>query len=130
MGKSNLEFFTLFTPVMNFGHEDQGVPVATEINDGSLSLAAATFFPQLGGRANREGPHAAGDNRQRHLFRKGSHWVNANISDNGGRRKDADRRQFTYTVHIPERRNGKDRRSGKDRRRAKRKENNGFAISM
>ena len=39
-----------------------------------------------------------------------------NIEDNGGRRKNTDRRRFTYTFHIPERRNGADRRSGKDRR--------------
>lgn len=39
-----------------------------------------------------------------------------NIIDNGGRRKNGDRRTFSYTVHIPERRCGTDRRTGKDRR--------------
>jgi len=37
-------------------------------------------------------------------------------SDNMGRRLGADRRQFSYDAHIPERRSGKDRRSGFDRR--------------
>ena len=36
--------------------------------------------------------------------------------DNGGRRLGSDRRQFSYTMHIPERRSGKERRSGFDRR--------------
>ena len=36
--------------------------------------------------------------------------------DNGGRRTGIDRRQFSYTAHIPERRSGKERRSGLDRR--------------
>jgi len=35
----------------------------------------------------------------------------------GGRRKLTDRRQFTYTCHLPERRSNRDRRSGLDRRR-------------
>ena len=38
------------------------------------------------------------------------------LLDNGGRRIGIDRRQFSYTVHIPERRSGKERRSGFDRR--------------
>jgi len=38
-------------------------------------------------------------------------------TDNGGRRKREDRRQFVYTFHIPERRVGGERRSGEDRRR-------------
>lgn len=37
--------------------------------------------------------------------------------DNGGRRSGGDRRCYSYTLHIPERRNGSDRRSGEDRRR-------------
>jgi hypothetical protein len=37
--------------------------------------------------------------------------------DNGGRRSGGDRRNYSYTLHIPERRNGKDRRSGGDRRK-------------
>lgn len=43
--------------------------------------------------------------------------VNGTITDNGGRRKREDRRQFEYTFHIPERRNGDDRRDGEDRRK-------------
>jgi hypothetical protein len=46
--------------------------------------------------------------------------VNKNVlfsrSDSGGRRSGTDRRQFSYDVHIPERRRGQDRRSGLDRR--------------
>lgn len=38
------------------------------------------------------------------------------IRDNGGRRLGGDRRRFSYSVHIPERRPGTDRRSGFDRR--------------
>ena len=38
------------------------------------------------------------------------------LHDNGGRRLGVDRRQFSYTLHIPERRSGKERRSGLDRK--------------
>ena len=38
------------------------------------------------------------------------------LPDNGGRRSGLDRREFSYTAHIPERRSGKERRSGVDRR--------------
>jgi hypothetical protein len=38
------------------------------------------------------------------------------LPDNGGRRSGVDRREFSYTSHIPERRSGKERRSGSDRR--------------
>jgi len=38
------------------------------------------------------------------------------ITDNGGRRCVFDRRQYSYTLHIPERRLDRDRRSGEDRR--------------
>jgi hypothetical protein len=41
--------------------------------------------------------------------------------DNGGRRSGGDRRNYSYTLHIPERRNGMDRRSGDDRRKIQRK---------
>ena len=36
--------------------------------------------------------------------------------DNGGRRSRVDRRQFSYSSHIPERRTTGERRSGLDRR--------------
>lgn len=40
------------------------------------------------------------------------------LPDNGGRRSETDRRQFSYTSYIPERRTGgEDRRVGKDRRK-------------
>lgn len=38
------------------------------------------------------------------------------FNSNGERRKNGDRRQFVYTIHIPERRSGTDRRSDSDRR--------------
>jgi len=38
------------------------------------------------------------------------------ILDNGGRRSGGDRRNYSYTLHIPERRSGEDRRNGSDRR--------------
>jgi len=40
--------------------------------------------------------------------------------DNGGRRSGGDRRNYSYTLHIPERRLGNDRRSGEDRRKISR----------
>lgn len=40
-----------------------------------------------------------------------------NIDNNGERRKDGDRRQFAYTFHLPERRNGIDRRDKNDHRK-------------
>jgi len=44
--------------------------------------------------------------------------------DNGGRRSGGDRRNYSYTLHIPERRNGNDRRSGEDRRKIPRTKTN------
>jgi len=41
---------------------------------------------------------------------------NATSTDNGGRRSGGDRRKYSYTLYIPERRSGKDRRDVKDRR--------------
>jgi hypothetical protein len=43
------------------------------------------------------------------------------LIDNGGRRKDSERRNFEYTAHIPERRSGEDRREREERRAKKRK---------
>lgn len=37
-------------------------------------------------------------------------------ADNGGGRSGIDRRQFSYSFHIPERRATQDRRTGNDRR--------------
>ena len=51
--------------------------------------------------------------------------VEVELTDNGGRRSGMDRRHFSYSDHIPERRivadrrNGLDRRSGLDRRNDK-----------
>jgi hypothetical protein len=49
--------------------------------------------------------------------------MNENNSTNGGRRQIKERRRFSYTFHIPERRSGKDRREGEDRRNSNRAEN-------
>lgn len=38
------------------------------------------------------------------------------LSDRGGRRLGIERRRFSYTLHIPERRSGRERRRIKDRR--------------
>ena len=45
---------------------------------------------------------------------------NSISTDNGGRRSGGDRRTYSYTLHVPERRSGTDRREGKDRRKAPR----------
>jgi hypothetical protein len=43
--------------------------------------------------------------------------------DNGGRRSGGDRRNYSYSLHIPERRQGNDRRIGEDRRKFPRLKN-------
>ena len=40
-------------------------------------------------------------------------------SDNGGGRVGLDRRQFSYVVHVPERRSGTERRNEIDRRKGR-----------
>jgi len=50
------------------------------------------------------------------LMKKQAQTDNESRSDNGGRRSGAERRSFSYTYYIPERRNGQDRRHGNDRR--------------
>ena len=45
---------------------------------------------------------------------------NLTSTDNGGRRSGGDRRTYSYTMHVPERRSGGDRRKGKDRRQTPR----------
>jgi hypothetical protein len=57
---------------------------------------------------------------------EGNISVNTNNYDKGGRRKKADRRQFSYTFHIPERRSDLDRRNGDDRRNTGRDPDNVF----
>ena len=47
------------------------------------------------------------------------------LIDNGGRRLGLDRRQFSYTDHIPNRRLNGDRRGEVDRRSALERRNNG-----
>lgn len=42
------------------------------------------------------------------------------LCDKGGRRVGFERRRYSYTCYIPERRSGEDRRTGGDRRRAER----------
>jgi hypothetical protein len=49
-------------------------------------------------------------------MKKQAGTLNALEADNGGRRLGAERRRFSYTYYIPERRKGQDRRNGKDRR--------------
>ena len=43
--------------------------------------------------------------------------------DNGGRRSGGERRNFSYSLHIPERRKNKERRKSKDRRQFLRRKN-------
>ena len=56
---------------------------------------------ETGPRANRPGPPI----------------TETTSPDNAGRRSGTDRRCFSYTAYIPERRNGGDRRAGEDQRR-------------
>ena len=42
----------------------------------------------------------------------------AAVHDNGGRRTGLERREISYTYHIPERRCGRDRRMRLDRRKS------------
>ena len=42
------------------------------------------------------------------------------VFDNGGRRTGTERRNYSYSLYIPDRRNEKDRRGGKDRRKKSR----------
>ena len=46
-------------------------------------------------------------------------WCTMDTVTFGGRRTCIERRQFSYIVHVPERRSKKDRRSGSDRRSMK-----------
>lgn len=39
------------------------------------------------------------------------------VSPKGGRRLGIDRREFSFTAHVPERRSGEDRRGDDDRRK-------------
>ena len=43
------------------------------------------------------------------------------ISPTGGRRSGIERREFSFTAHVPERRSGGDRRRSDDRRQQSRK---------
>ena len=43
-------------------------------------------------------------------------YLSYDLSDRGGRRIGIERRRFSYSEHIPERRCGEDRRTGTDRR--------------
>jgi len=63
-----------------------------------------------------------------HLVSMPTHILNH--KDNYGRRKKPDRRQFTYTFHIPERRGGDDRRSGDDRRQEDRNHDEAISSSI
>ena len=49
-------------------------------------------------------------------FKRNKEWPmnDVDIKDNGNRRFDMDRREFSYTAYLPERRSGKDRRGVSD----------------
>lgn len=51
-------------------------------------------------------------------------------ADNGGRRSGAERRIFSYTYYIPERRDGQDRRKGKERRMSHRPKINPKTLTL
>ena len=62
--------------------------------------------------------------KMKEKFVKGDEPVTAtNQIGVNDRRKNTDRRHFTYTFYIPERRNGGDRRCGPDRRNNQRYSN-------
>jgi hypothetical protein len=50
----------------------------------------------------------------------GNSGIQTIAEDNGGRRIGIDRRSFSYSLHIPERRSQDDRRKGDHRRKANR----------
>ena len=52
------------------------------------------------------------------------------FKDNGGRRSGIDRRYFSYSNHIPERRQGLERRAKTDRRSGKDRRNDFSAYSV
>jgi hypothetical protein len=54
--------------------------------------------------------------KEKHIMKVNHMWCVS--SDNGGRRQGLERRYFSYSIHIPERRSVHDNRSGKDRRSA------------
>ena len=60
-----------------------------------------------------------GKNRK-HIIKGDESVSEANPDSINDRRKNTDRRHFTYTFYIPERRSGMDRRDGSDRRTAPR----------
>ena len=49
--------------------------------------------------------------------------IHHELIDNGGRRSGFERRRFSFTYYIPERRSNNDRRSGQDRRSSINKKN-------
>jgi len=51
-----------------------------------------------------------------HIISDETEVIASFIRDNGGKRLELDRRQFSYDKHIPERRSDKERRNGLDRR--------------
>jgi hypothetical protein len=52
------------------------------------------------------------------------------LRDNGGRRSGIDRRYFSYSDHIPERRNEKERRALEDRRAGVDRRNVGGVMNL
>jgi len=57
------------------------------------------------------------ENTTMQLMRETEMETRVPLKDHGGRRSGIERRQFSYSIHIPERRSGKDRRVLPDRRR-------------
>jgi len=53
---------------------------------------------------------------------------NDSFYDNNGRRYGINRRHFSYTLHLPERRCGQERRNGLDRRKKLRASNRSNAL--
>jgi regulator of extracellular matrix RemA (YlzA/DUF370 family) len=72
-----------------------------------------------------EGPISHPPSEDRHVLTH--HQDNRQVkslkpADRGGRRRERDRRRFSYTLYIPERRSEMKRRQGKDRRKPDRTE--------
>ena len=77
--------------------------------------AEALFRPSLGGYLMKKRKNMG--SKEKRGFKKAKVEVSPFfLSDRGGRRLGIDRRRFSYTLHIPERRSGRERRIIKDRR--------------
>lgn len=77
--------------------------------------ARAISWPSLGGYFMKKKQNM-GRERKRRLEKARVEVSPFFLSDRGGRRLGIDRRRFSYTQHIPERRSGGNRRNIRDRR--------------